>query len=338
MANLTQLLGPILNGAGLSAMVAPTHPVQSSPSQGFRASKSSSLTGAVGKLVSRGTGGIAGGGFFEFDTRIARQVLPLAILYVAKIVLSNLSFAYTQLPMYLLARMAIIPLSLIFTTYLGRTSHTITTLSSALTATLFLLIGSYRSDVRVTWESVVAGAFSSLFVALYPVQIQRTYKLLIAGLVPQGDLLSGFSPSFAGGPADSSGSKEESRAVWRLFHYTSLLAIMVLFPIVLLSGEVGNIYRNCYFLDVFFHWLMMTCSGIGSWSVFFSTIMLTKATSPFTATFLFVPKAAFMLPILNKFKMPAYSWVGIGLCWLSCAWFLLGKRREGQGIGRGRLN
>ena len=39
-------------------------------------------------------GGIAGGGFLEFDGRIAREVLPLAIVFVGKVVLSNLSFAY----------------------------------------------------------------------------------------------------------------------------------------------------------------------------------------------------------------------------------------------------
>jgi hypothetical protein len=40
-----------------------------------------------------GSGGIAGGGLFEFDRKTARQVLPLALVYVGKVVLSNLSFA-----------------------------------------------------------------------------------------------------------------------------------------------------------------------------------------------------------------------------------------------------
>jgi hypothetical protein len=330
-ANLTKLMSSKLIAAGLSSMVAPSRPVSSPATAGFRGqAKTSSLVGAVKRLMYHGSGGIAGGGFFEFDLAVARQVVFLAIVYVAKIVLSNLSFAYAQLPIYLEARIAIVPLSLLFSAYFGKTTHSIPILSSALIATLFLGIGTSRSDIRVTWESIVAGVFSSLFVALYPVQIQRTYKSLLSTLVPQGDLLSGF-PS---GPHDASGSKEEARAVWRLLHYTSLLSIIILTPIVLLSGEVGNIYRNCYFLDVFFHWLMMTCSGIGSWSVFFSTVLLTKTASPLTTTFLFIPRAAFILPVLSKFKMPLYSWVAIGMCWLSCGWFLIERRKEGVVLGR----
>lgn len=79
---------------------------------------------------------------------------------------------------------------------------------------------------------------------------------------------------------------------------------------------------------------MVICSGIGSWSVFFSTMVLVRATSPLTATFVFIPKAAFMLMVLEKFKMPVYSWVGIGMCWICSAWFLIGRRREGRMMGR----
>ncbi|PBP20216.1 hypothetical protein BUE80_DR009077, partial [Diplocarpon rosae] len=77
---------------------------------------------------------------------------------------------------------------------------------------------------------------------------KRTYKALVAQLVPQGDLLGTF-PS-ASASADYSGSREEARAYWRLLHYTSLLSILIFTPIVIMSGEVTNIWRNCYFLDL----------------------------------------------------------------------------------------
>ncbi|RFU30212.1 hypothetical protein B7463_g6137, partial [Scytalidium lignicola] len=241
----------------------------------------------------------------------------------AKVILSNLSFAYAQLPIYNLARIAIVPLSLIFTAYLGQIPHSVSTLSSTLTATLTLMVATSRPNVRVTWESIVAGIISSLFVALYPVQLQRTYKSLVSNLVPQGDILS-----YSNAPTDASGSREEARATWRLLHYTSLVSILIFLPIVALSGEIGNISRNCYFLDVFFHWLMITCGGIGSWAVFLGTVVLTKATSPLTTSFLFIPRAAFLLPILVK--TPVYSWIGLGMCWASCAWYMQTQRREGR--------
>lgn len=334
-AYITRLASPWLISSGLSGMIAPSRPLQSSTSPGFRGqSRNTSGWGSVSKWTSSFSGGIAGGGLLEFDLQVVKQVLPLAIIFVAKVTLSNLSFAYAQLPIYVLARIGIVPISLILTAFLSQAPHSVSTISSALTATLTLLVATTRANVRVTWESIVAGVFSSFFVALYPVQLNRTYKSLLASLVPQGDLLTTFpSNSNSSLPPDHSGSKEEARAYWRLLHYTSLLSILIFLPIVFFSGEIGNISRNCYFLDVFFHWLMVLCGGLGSWAVFWSTIALTRATSPLTTSFLFVPRAAFLLPIMAGFKMPAYAWIGIGMCWASCAWFMRGRRKEGRMLG-----
>jgi len=329
-AYITRWVSPWLITAGLSGGIAPSIPLQSLSSPGFRGSgKARGFLGRLSRWTSYHTGGIAGGGLFEFDLQVAKTVLPCAIIFIAKVCLSNLSFAYAQLPIYVLARIGIVPLSLFFTYFLSQTQHSVSTISSALTATLTLLIAAVRPNVRITWESIVAGVFSSIFVALYPVQLQRTYKSLVAQLVPQGDLLGTFPPNHTG-PADFSGSKEEARAYWRLLHYTSLLSIVIFTPIVFLSGEVTNIWRNCYFLDVFFHWLMVFCGGLGSWATFWCTMALTRATSPLTTTFLFVPRAAFLLPIMAGFRMPAYAWIGIGMCWASCAWFLKGRITEGR--------
>ncbi|CAG8978450.1 hypothetical protein HYALB_00013278 [Hymenoscyphus albidus] len=333
-AYITRWVSPWLVSAGVSSMIAPSKQLQSQSSQGFRGLQKNGdgLVASVVRWTSSFSGGISGGGLFEFEWAVAKQVLPLAIIFVIKVALSNLSFAYAQLQIYTLARIGIVPFSLIFTSVLNGTSHSVTTLSSSLTATLTLLVALCRANVRVTWESIVAGVFSSMFVALYPVQILRTYKSLVASLVPQGELIGTFPSSNA--PADYSGSREEARAYWRLLHYTSGLSIVIFVPIVFLSGEVTNISRNCYFLDVFFHWLMVLCGGLGSWAVFFSTIALTRATSPLTTTFLFIPRAAFLLPIMAGFKMPNFAWIGVGMCWASCAWFLRGRRREGRPMER----
>ncbi|KAK6595902.1 hypothetical protein H4I96_10221 [Botrytis cinerea] len=283
-AFLTRLASPVCVTAGLSSAVAPSTPLHNSSSPGFRGEgKKRGLLSTLGRLSSASSGGIAGGGLFEFDYAVARQVLPLAIIFVVKLILSNISFAYAELSIYVMARIGIIPFSLLFTAILGQQQHSASTISSALIATLFLLLGTIKAGLRAPWESIVAGVFSSIFVALYPVQIQRTYKTLVAQLVPQGDLIGGFASG--NGPSDFSGSREENRAYWRLLHYTSLLSILIFVPILLLSGELPDVYRNCYFLDVFFHWLMVLCGGTGSWAVFWCTIALTRATGPLRQAF-----------------------------------------------------
>jgi hypothetical protein len=330
-AYITRWVNPWLTNAGLSGMVAPSRPLQSNQSPGFRGQGKKGLLGTVSYWMSNCSGGIAGGGLFEFDWPVVKQVLPLAVIYILKLILSNLSFAYAELHVYVLARMLIVPFSLILSWLLAQQNHSVSTISSTLTATLTLCVATIRRHIRVPLEGVLYGIISSFFVALYPIQIARTYKSLLASLVPQGDLLTTYpSNSNSSLPTDLSGSREEARAYWRVLHYTSTLSLLLFLPILLLSGEIGNISRNCYFLDVFFHWLMVFCGGLGSWAVFWSTIALTRATSPLTTSFLFVPRAAFLLPIMAGFRMPSFAWIGYGMCWACCAWFLRGRRKEGR--------
>lgn len=221
------------------------------------------------------------------------------------------------------------PLSLIFSCILQKDVISGSTLSAALIATLNLLFATLRSNVRVTWESIVAGVFSSFFAALYPILLLRTYRTLLAGLVPLGDVLSGYPTGRSEG--EDSGNREETRAYYRTLHYTSLLSIALLTPIVILSGELGNIYHNIPFLDVPFFWLMIWCGAIGSWAVFSSTLVLVKATSPLSATFVNVPRSGVQLMLLSMFKMPAHSWVGVTLCWAASAWYAVSRRSESRG-------
>lgn len=241
--------------------------------------------------------------------------------------------SYAPLPVYQLARIGVTPLALIFSCIIQKENHTGSTLSAALVATLFLLFATLRSNVRVTSESIVAGVFSSLFVALYPVLLLRTYRNLVTGLIPQGDVLTGYPSS----TDDSTSNREETRAYYRVLHYTSLLSLMILTPVVLISGGVGKIVHNIPFLDVPFFWFMMWCGALGSFSVFSSTLLLVKATSPLTATFVAVPRSAFQLLMLSHLKMPSHSWIGVILCWLSSLWFLVARRDEGRNLDRLRL-
>jgi hypothetical protein len=79
---------------GFGAAVAPSLPASPPGSGRYRDSGKSRIPLIYfGRWLSTGTGGIAGGGVFEFDRQVAKQVLPLAVVYVGKVVLSNISFA-----------------------------------------------------------------------------------------------------------------------------------------------------------------------------------------------------------------------------------------------------
>ncbi|GAM89864.1 hypothetical protein ANO11243_079040 [Dothideomycetidae sp. 11243] len=335
-ASLTRGLSGVFDLLGLGAVVAPS----TAQARGLKPSKyvggqrNRSYLRNISFWLTHGSGGISGGGLFEFDMMTAKHVLPVAVVFVVKVVLSNLSYAYAVLPMYMLARIAIIPVSLILTTVLLRQTHSVPTLSSALTAVLNLLMATIEPG-RVTWESIVAGVFSSLFVALYPIMLLRSYRRLVEDLIPQGDSLA--PPVDDESAPTYLGNKEETRAYWRMLHYTSLLSMLMLVPMVLVSGEIQQIRRNCYFMDVPWFWFLMICGGLGSWAVFSSFLLLIKATSPLSATFVSIPRSAFQLMVLDKFRLPIHSWVGVALCWASCLWYLTVRRREEWGRMRGHL-
>ncbi|KAF2670425.1 hypothetical protein BT63DRAFT_372583 [Microthyrium microscopicum] len=332
--------GP-LRKIGLTALIAPSHP-QNSQSGGARVLGFSSLNPLrLISAISKGNGGIAGGGLLEFHLSTAKTVLPLSVIFIGKILLSNISFAYSALPLYTLCRIGIIPLTLILTSTFGRTTHSVATLSSCLTAWLNLLIASIRTRSIATWEAIVAGVFSILFVSLYPILLERTHKLLIASQVRAGDVLTSFSPTTpyhddSRGRIES-GSKQSTRAYYQLLHYNSILSLIILSPMVLISGELPRIFRNCYFLDVFWFWFICACGGFCAFVVYSSSLAMVRATSPLTSCFVGVPRAAVQIVIFNNFRLPVHSWVGVALCWAGSGWYALVRREEGRLVEKKRL-
>lgn len=245
---------------------------------------------------------------------MARKTIFLAITYVLKVNLSNISYAHAELPMFVLARIGIVPLTALADSLLKGTRHSIPLLSATLSATLNLLVASCRAHIRVTWDSILAGVISSFCAALFPVLCFSTYQNLSAP-----------SPERARDPTSA-------RTTYTLLHHVSLLAILLSLPLVLLSGELPNIARNCYFLDRPWHWFMMLCGSLGTFCVFTGTVLLVLATSPLTTNFLTIPSYAFLIPVLAKFRMPMYSWVGIALAFASSGWFVWVRRRESRKV------
>jgi hypothetical protein len=184
----------------------------------------------------------------------------------------------------------------------------------------------------VTWESIVAGVFSTLFVALYPILLLRVHKQLSARQTPTPhDNMTGYSPSRgAQGGHPPSSTKEDTRAYWQLLHYTSILSLAILTPLLLISGELSNILHNCYFLDVPWFWFLTFLGGLASWAVFSTTLALVRATSPLTANFVGVPRAAAQMVVLERFRLPVHAWVGVALCWVGSVWYAWVRREEGR--------
>jgi hypothetical protein len=91
VSSLLRFSSKPLHFVGFGAAVPPSQPA--APQGGaYRGSRKRGIS-AFARWLSNGSGGIAGGGLFEFDWQIAKQVFPLAVIFVVKVLLSNFSFA-----------------------------------------------------------------------------------------------------------------------------------------------------------------------------------------------------------------------------------------------------
>ena len=316
-AGFTRLFSRYLSNAGLAALVAPSYALTKPPPTTYTQRsphRFPRFITNITKIFTKAGSGIAGGGPLEFDRAVARKTILVAITYTLKMHLSTISYAHTELPMYVLVRIGIVPLTALADSLLKGTRHTIPLLSATLSATLNLLVASCRGHIRVTWDSILAGVISSFCAALFPVLLYSTYQNLSAP-----------SPERARDPTSS-------RTTYTLLHHISLLSIIISLPLVLLSGELPSITRNIYFLDRPWHWFMMLCGSLGTFCVFTATVLLVLATSPLTTNFLTIPAYAFLIPVLAKFRMPIYSWVGIVLAFASSGWFVWVRRRESRKV------
>jgi len=314
-ASITRSFSRSLHALGLGSMVAP----KPKPLKGKRrVAEGGGLLEFTSKLRPRTSGGV-----FELKWSEAQVVLPLAVIYSLKIVLSNLSFAFTQLQIYQLSRVCSLLLSLVFTYFFCRSqSLSVTTLSSCITMMLSLTMVSLPPGTRFAIEGLVAGIFSNIFVAAYPILLSRTYRAFLSGNPTTGDLLGDS------GLRQSHDTQEETRAAWKLLHYTNFLSILIIFPWLIVTGEIRDISHNCYFLDVAFFWLMVLGAGAAAWGTFVAGFLLVRAATPLTMVVTTYPRSALQTMLLLGFKLPTWSWVGVLMCWGSSVWYALGRRRE----------
>lgn len=197
-------------------------------------------------------------------------------------------------------------------------------------------MASIWPNQRSTWESIVAGVFSTLFVSFYPILLLQAYNRIKSELPRQkagDDIIVSDDPYTADTAALIESTRQQenaTRAYYTTLHYTSLLSITFLAPIVLLSGEPFSILRNCYFLDVPFFWFVLFSSGFFSFAIFIMSLLVVEIMSPVASVMTAVPRQALQLVVFKSGRVPVHVWVGASLCWASSLWFAGARWDEGR--------
>lgn len=233
----------------------------------------------------------------------------------------------TQLPTYILLHVSIIPLSLLLTPIVDRTPHSVLSIWSAFLAGFSLLLASIPSQRHFTVGNTILGVLSSLFVALLPVLLLRTYDATFSSLMLQRQIASGLDTE-SGNSANPLRKKDELHVFWLVLRLTTMVSTALMAVVFLLSGELPDIFSNCYVLDMKILWLAIWGSGMLTGTVIILTLWLTRKTSAAVATFLFVPESCLEIVILNHFSLTLSNWTDIMMCWISTLYFMLEKGKE----------
>ncbi|KAG2180962.1 hypothetical protein INT43_008544 [Umbelopsis isabellina] len=189
---------------------------------------------------------------YEFDTSIAKKIAPLTFIYVMMLALNNLCLKYVEVTFYQVARSLSINFTILFTYVILKQKTSSATLVACFIVFLGFAIGSY-GEINFSWAGIFYGVGSSAFVALYGIYVKKTL-----------------------GAVDNN--------QWRLLHYNTTLAILMLGPLVLLSGEIGEIMTKVDFLDSFQFWTLMTITGITGFGINIAMFLQVKYTSALTNT------------------------------------------------------
>ncbi|KAI3632521.1 hypothetical protein MIR68_009627 [Amoeboaphelidium protococcarum] len=207
---------------------------------------------ACGYLGQRGVKSLSVVPPYEFDLTLAKKILPLTIVYVLMLALNNLCLNYVHVTFYQIARSLTILFNIGLTYFMLKQSISYAALVSCLVVFLGFLLGSV-GEINFSWLGLIFGVGSSFFVALYGIYVKKTLNFV-------------------------------DNDQWRLLHYNTTNAIVVLFPIIVLSGELSEVMSSVNFLNEFMFWFVMTITGVTGFLINIAVFLQIKVTTPLTNT------------------------------------------------------
>ncbi|KAL2046416.1 hypothetical protein N7G274_001863 [Stereocaulon virgatum] len=254
------------------------------------------------------------------------EIIGLAIVYLLRTTLSNANIIRLPLSIYALFRASAVPLTLLMNGIWRGEAQSSLLMVSSLLGVSSLALNILSSAEPISAASVLSGVSMSILDTLLPV------LLLTACYDRSQHSTNQDQPSDVRIEKSSvkawreSGLDDATRKFWSTLRQMAFLSVFMLLPIFLLCGELQNIQRNSYVLDVSLIWILLVASGSVNAAILFLTALLAKTTSTFTPTFLTVPSNAIILVVFGG-RLAVYDWTSIGLCWFFSLCFMLSQLR-----------
>ncbi|CAG8682172.1 14078_t:CDS:2, partial [Acaulospora morrowiae] len=218
---------------------------------------------------------------YELDMEVARKIAPLTFMYVMMLTFNNMCLQYVEVTFYQVARSLTIIFNIAFTYVLLGFKTSFSALICCGIVFLGFVVGSY-GEINFSWEGIIYGVASSMFVALYGIYVKKTLIYV-------------------------------DNNQWRLLHYNTSLSIILLFPLVLFAGELQEIAK-VYFLGEMSFWILMIFTGITGFIINIAMFLQIKFTTPLTNTISGTAKACFQTALAAWFFQNEISFMnGTGI-------------------------
>ncbi|ORX50760.1 GDP-fucose transporter [Piromyces finnis] len=209
------------------------------------------------------------------------RILPLTAIYVAMLTFNNLCLNFVEVSFYQVARSLTIIFNIVLTYFVLHNKTSRNAIYACCIVFIGFIMGSY-GESHFSFLGLVFGVCSSIFVALYGIYVKKKLQVV-------------------------------DNNEWRLLHYNTTLAILLLVPIVMFSGEIGEIKKVSFLRESSF-WVVMTITGVTGFLINISTFLQIKFTTPLTNTISGTAKACVQTVLsVIIFKNPITHLNGFGI-------------------------
>jgi hypothetical protein len=240
-----------------------------------------------------------------------------AIFLAAEAVLCSKVLFHSPVELYLLSRALAIPMFFALTKLLlglGFTGYSMPDgvgIWSSLALFASTILASYRPEILQPTSGMGTVAASSLLTAFSFLSLQRAGQML--EMSDQAQSIWRDSEDFI----DSKGAVPPriSSQLGQLQQISFMVALFIL-PVFLFSGELGQISRNCYFVDDHLFQISFFLGVVFRCILFSSTNLLIQETSAHTALFWNVLVTVAMLPLFKSWKFLPWQIFGLAACFI----------------------
>lgn len=227
---------------------------------------------------------------FSIDPKIAREVLPLSMVFVGMITFNNLCLKHVSISFYMVVRSLTTVFNVILTyIFFGeRTSQKALGCCAVIILGFLMGIDQEKGLGSLSISGVFYGVSASLFVALNAIYTKKSLNVV-------------------------------ENNIWKLTLYNNVNACVIFLPFMFLFGEHTELINFSKLYDSYF-WFTMVIGGVLGFSMGYVTSLQIQATSPLTHNVSGTAKA-YAQTLLGVFY---YNEVKTFLWWISNLFVLLG--------------